>query len=100
MFAAARAKLRALGEVIDEHMKGEGFVFERGTRDALEALHGTVQELDNRLHRLEVQSGIKGEDERPANIQAELDEAEAGCGKQGHEEGHSEGEHGGPGEHG
>src|SRR5258708_12018314 len=75
MFGRLRAELRALGEIIDQHMKGDGFPFEKGVQASLQALHGTAQELDNRVHALEVAAGVKGRDDRPANVQAELDEA-------------------------
>jgi hypothetical protein len=106
MFAELRARLKALGEVIDQHMKGDGFPFEKGVRGSLEAIHGTVQELDNRVHALEVRAGIKDDDAKPANVQAELDEAatheakRAETSDQDGEDKPAAGEHGKPdGEH-
>jgi hypothetical protein len=103
MFGELRARLRALGEVIDQHMKGEGFPFEKGVKASLDAMHGTVQQLDNRVHVLEVGAGIKKRGDKPENMQAELDEAAQGTEKDeaqpaGRAEGKPAGEAGSQGE--
>lgn len=77
MFAELRARLKALNEVIEQHMKGDGFPFEKGVQSALDGMHGTVQALDNRVHALEVAAGTKEHGSKSASDEAELAEAAA-----------------------